>query len=238
MIGLNKTRRMRSTTQLATGISVLALLVAAGPAMSADLGGARRGQTYYEPVAPRTEIERWTGFYLGVTAGGSFGSPAVRGDFGNTGIDISGATGGVLAGYNWQAGRMVLGVESDFSLTNLDGARANAAGTTFKADIDKMGSMRGRVGFLMTPSMMLYATGGLAWAGVDLTSVGSPIRTSEFLRGWQLGTGVEWKFAPNWTLRTEYIYTDLGDRTFGVGGQTNQFDLNFHTVRAGLTFKF
>lgn len=226
----------RALLWLATA-SAVALSLVALPAAAADLGGARRQQPVYEPVEPRTNIERWTGFYLGGTIGGSFGTTDIRGDFGSGGIDARGLTGGLLAGYNWQIGRMVAGLETDVNLSTYDGSVSNGV-NRFAVDIDKSGSFRARLGFLMTPSMMLYATGGLAWAQTDISAAGSPIRFSEYAKGWTAGVGSEFLLGQNWTMRVEYLYTDLGDRTLGVGGQANQFDLNYHTVRAGLTFKF
>jgi outer membrane immunogenic protein len=223
-------------TALLTGASLVALSLVSLPAAAADLGGARHPPAP-EPVEPRTNIERWTGFYLGATLGGNFGGTDVRGDFGANTIDTRGVTGGILAGYNWQLGRMVLGVETDFQLMTLDGSRSNGI-DTFKVDIDKMGTFRGRLGYLVTPSMMVYATGGFAWADTDISAVGSSIRFSEYAKGWTAGLGTELMLGQKWTMRFEYLYTDLGDRTLGVAGQTNKFDLDFHTVRAGLTYRF
>jgi outer membrane immunogenic protein len=229
-----------SSNCLITQISLLLVgalvagLALVTPARSADLGGTRPPR--FEPVEPRINIERWTGFYLGASLGGSFGSTDLRGDFGAGSLDGKGYTGGILAGYNWQLGRMVLGVETDLNALSYSGDVSNGA-NRYKLDINTLGSFRGRAGFLVSPSLLVYATGGYAWARSEIGLIGGEIN-KETLKGWQAGLGTELMLNPKWTMRLEYIYTDLGDKTLTHSGLTNSFDTQFHTVRAGLTFRF
>ena len=94
---------------------------------------------------------------------------------------------------------------------------------------------------------MLYTTGGVAWGKFDATAVNTPAGTSETwsdtLTGWTVGAGVEWALWQNWTGRVEYRYTSF-DKFTGVssvvspGGSFGTDDLTFHTVRAGLSWRF
>jgi outer membrane immunogenic protein len=90
---------------------------------------------------------------------------------------------------------------------------------------DLFGTVRARLGALVTPSLLAYATGGLAYADVHVggsvsaqESVGLPFYppvfggdiTSQTRAGWTAGGGFEWLFAPHWSAKAEYLYYDLG----------------------------
>jgi outer membrane immunogenic protein len=60
----------------------------------------------------------------------------------------------------------------------------------------------------------------------------------EVASGYTLGGGLEWQFAPNWSLKTEYLYVDLGEQTLSGPSGTYTTDTDFHTVRAGVNFRF
>ena len=208
---------------------LLALALVGSPAIAADLGGGpvRRG---YEPPPEPLDIERWTGFYIGGTLGYGWGSTGVN-DWGR--FDQDGGMGTLFAGYNLQFGRAVLGVEADIGTGNLS---SSTSGWGLDADLNRVYSLRGRVGVLATPSLLLYGTGGLAWADYDITAGG--FTQSESFRGYQVGAGAEVMFAPHWTLRFEYIYTDLDSKNVSHVLGTDSLQPDFHTVRAGLSFKF
>ncbi|MGE3065331.1 MAG: outer membrane protein [Hyphomicrobiaceae bacterium] len=212
------------------GACVLAIALSCSAAAAADLGGAPivREQDY-----PPMRIERWTGLYLGATVGGAFGTADFNGLSGTGSYDHDGWVGTVLAGYNWQFGRTVVGIEADIGTGGLGG------GNVVGSDLNWMGSVRGRLGFLATPSLLVYGTGGFAWANMDITGAGFGTTDSRTFTGYQVGGGLEMAFAPNWTARVEYIYTGLGAETVNTGGGfIDRIDPDFHTVRAGLTYKF
>jgi outer membrane immunogenic protein len=82
-------------------------------------------------------------------------------------------------------------------------------------------SLRLRAGFLVTPDILVYGTGGLAFQRVEATmacdGLTSPVcvgvhsqTDGAWLPGWTVGGGVEWKLAQNWLLRGEYRYADFG----------------------------
>ncbi len=182
----------------------------------------------------------------------------------------AGVLGGVQAGYNQQFGRFVLGVETDFQGSALSGASRGAGpiipGHNFAVDAEAtqrvkwFGTARARIGYtLFDPRFLVYATGGLAYGDVHysqsfLDSDGDLGLTRQRATrlGWTAGAGAEWAFARHWSLKLEYLYTDLGrgpdlivaEITPGLGMQPDvhkTFNTNrtqFHTVRAGLNYRF
>jgi outer membrane immunogenic protein len=224
----------RIRNALALGAALAGLAGAHGTTEAADLGGGPRPpRDYVEP--PRTNLERWSGLYLGATAGYSFGTTNASGDVGSFSFDQEGVTGTLLAGYNWQIGSTVFGIEADVGTGDLGASTATAPGAV-SSELTVFGSLRGRAGFLLSPALLLYATAGLAWADMEFALAGAT--QSETFLGYQVGAGTELAITPNWGLRLEYIFTDFGSETLTQTGGSNTFDPDFHTVRAGLSFKF
>ena len=194
---------------------------------------------------------------------------------------FDGFIGGGQVGYNWRAQNWVWGLEADFQWLGGNGGGAFATTVSTPAapgnpvithfdgsrSIDWLGTVRGRLGILATPAMLIYATGGLAYGEAKLSSnyrhicVGcSPLvgglaasfSESDTLVGWTIGGGAELLVARNWTLKTEYLYYDLGDMSvttlvpgFGFNGlafirhsPTVESHFAGHIVRAGLNYRF
>jgi outer membrane immunogenic protein len=205
-------------------------------ALAADLPRRVAPPVYSPPPLPAFT---WSGFYLGVNAGGIFpdkgdlafrGDPAVVGPLivagiipPNAGLKSDGFIGGGQIGYNWQVSpAWVLGIESDFQGTSLskDFAFTNGGATTVaSANLDWFGTTRGRIGWLLTPQFMLYGTGGVAYANASasfaLTAPGvfAAGSVSDTQVGWTAGGGVEWAFWNNWSAKAEYLFYDLGHRS-------------------------
>jgi outer membrane immunogenic protein len=80
--------------------------------------------------------------------------------------------------------------------------------------LDWFSTIRGRVGYLVTPKVLLYGTGGFAFGQVSSseTIAGAPFgfTANDTRYGWTAGAGIEGIIAPNWTARLEYLYIDLG----------------------------
>lgn len=219
----------------AAALATLAGAVTAASALAADLGAPARQSPAWEPRRP-TAIERWTGFYLGGTLGGQFGDTAVSGFDTASNVESDGLVGTLFAGYDWQFGSAVLGLEADIGTGDVSGSSVSGFGAT-SASLNYFGSVRGRAGVLLTPSLLAYVTGGFAWADYDLTAING-ITASETFAGYQVGAGAELKLDPRWGLRVEYIYTDLDSARVSHGGLTNTYDPDYHTIRAGLSFRF
>lgn len=170
--------------------------------------------------------------------------------YGSMDVTSSGFVGGVQAGYNWQFDNgFVLGAEADFQGSNLKGeVKFNADGLgEIKAGtkVEWFGTVRARLGYTATERLLVYGTGGLAYGKVksyvDLGEIGTS--SSKTRAGWTIGGGAEYAITNNWTLKSEYLYTDLGKKNFYSYTDENydinlKNDVKFHTVRVGLNYKF
>ncbi len=156
--------------------------------------------------------------------------------------------GGGQLGYNWEfGGAWVAGFETDIqgvshnndastTSSSLVDAVGNTIDGTVSVDrsLDYLGTVRGRLGYLATPTLLAYATGGLAYGHVkssacisELASAGPDAHLlggastcgdfSETRAGWTVGGGLEWMFAPHWSLKAEYLFYDLGHVDYSAG---------------------
>ena len=150
--------------------------------------------------------------------------------------DVDGWLGGGQIGYNIQSQRWVFGVEADIQWSSQDGSlsvcstTACGAGSSFASAsyaLDWFGTLRGRVGYLIDPKVLLYVTGGLAYGHLssDYSAgiVNGPSATfsdDKTKTGWVLGGGAEWSIGKNLSVKAEYLYMDLGD-IGGVSGSSS-----------------
>lgn len=162
----------------------------------------------------------------------------------------SGVLGGVQIGYNKQINRFVWGFEADYAWANINGTgtRITPVGVVGTNDVttttnavserlDGIGTVRGRLGFLPTPSFLLYATGGFAYGRTSSSTAISMVHTfggvvggdtftptagaaSKTIAGWTVGAGAEWGFAPHWSVKAEWLYYDLGNLNYSAGSIT------------------
>ncbi len=202
---------------LVGGVAAIAM---AGAAHAADLRVAR-GPAAAAIVATAPS---WTGFYagghVGYGGGWNVANPLgwVNGAGGILQLGGKGVFGGVQAGFDWQIDRLVAGVVADVSFGNI-GLRTNTGlGSEQETWLRTMGSVRGRIGFLATPDLLLYGTAGLAigqrrYAFLDISGLnGGSFAVNRTMVGWTAGVGAEYRFASNWSLFAEYRYTDLGSK--------------------------
>ncbi|MBN9006639.1 MAG: porin family protein [Rhizobiales bacterium] len=209
------------------------------------------GNSVYTPVA----AANWAGFYLGGNLGSGTGRDrSALTDVGagttaafNTSPD--GINGGVQAGYNWQAGNWVYGLETDIQGSAQEDNKTSffAPGTALDVNskLPWFGTVRGRLGYSIGSSLF-YATGGLAYGEIK-TDLG-PVAFSDTRTGWTVGAGIETPFTflglfgPNWTTKTEYLYVDLGTSTnaftTGAGPGVYSTDVKEHIFRTGLNYHF
>jgi outer membrane immunogenic protein len=195
-------------------------------------------------VAP---VYNWTGFYVGIEGGGGWGRTG-QFDETDTGLsrgawNISGGLVGGTAGYNWETGNVVFGLESDMSWTNIigqvsyDGLNACKTGPCF-TDLRWLNTDRARIGYAAN-NVLWYATGGLAIGDVHAGIHGCPACVGDTTRyGWTAGGGVEWAFASKLSVKLEYLYVDLGNKVNYSTGFPNTVDATTNIVRAGLNYKF
>jgi outer membrane immunogenic protein len=259
------------------GITAVTSLLATG-AFAADLPMRAYPPVFAEPLF------NWTGFYVGGNIGYSWGrsndsstltNTAGTVLFASTGTtDLNGVVGGGQVGYNWQIQSFVWGLEADIQGTNEKGTRNYLCATgvctpnfgviavfpgpavpvALSQKIDWFGTVRARAGVLATPTLLLYATGGLAYGEVDSSATIGLVPTvfpstgaTNF--GWTAGGGIEGVLGGNWTARLEYLFVDLG-RVNGaflttlvpIGGGVLSANYSSHItdniVRVGINYKF
>ena len=210
---------------------------------------------YKAPPPPVVPVWSWTGCYIGANAGGAWqkvdntltvtnGSPAyfavsVLPEVSRNGtgsLESSGFIGGAQVGCNYQSGRVVWGVETDFNWMHQNdhlGGRfvySTDPLSPYLVDVsdDKkwLWTLRGRLGFTATERVLLYVTGGFAALRMDFTQTfneppfttppnGTPqIATfSKTKGGWTVGAGVEAGLWDNWTVKAEYLYAQFDGET-------------------------
>jgi outer membrane immunogenic protein len=240
------------------------------------------------PVYPApTAFFNWTGGYAGISLGGRWtdnawtttgiGSPLGPPDPTTTPASFDSSTfrAGGYIGYNWQMAPLwVIGVEADAAWGHNNMTLAGIPGTygtlgqgvgpgatatdSSNVTLGWDGSLRGRVGFLITPTWLLYATGGIAWqqANLNATCNGGlgvnpswcvAVRNETFsttMTGWTIGAGAEALLWSNWLLRAEYRYADYGNisHTFFAGSNADEVQmyqsLKINTALIGLAYKF
>ncbi len=188
-------------------------------AQAADLPyGSRAPYTVNQPL----NVFSWAGPYLGANLGYEWGS--VQSSL----TKPSGFAGGVQAGYNWQSGPWVLGVEGDIQATAADDTFA-----PWKFSNPWFGTVRGRAGYAVN-NVLFYGTGGLAFGELRAETFG--LSESHTSAGWTAGVGVEFGLARNWSAKVEYLYVDLAESPFSITGVSNSY--RFGTLRAGVNYHF
>ena len=260
------------------------VILATASAHAADIA-----RPVYKAAPVPVASYNWTGFYIGGNAGYAWGESHATSSFtcpdagggcpfavpanlaaftraGAGAIDADGFTGGGQAGYNWQSGVIVLGVEADFNAFDLSGSRQvtgpvpSIVGSTFTSttsfSTDWLFTGRARLGWVAAPNLLLYGTGGVAITEIEAsnafsdtglsTSGASSARDTKV--GYAVGGGAEWAIEGNWTVKAEYLYVDFGSgmTTAAVGNAgpsvdnvfATSVDLSAHIVRGGLNYRF
>jgi outer membrane immunogenic protein len=241
------------------------------------------------PAPPQAPTSNWTGLQTGANGGNSslaqnFAEPgaflcpiSISISGGGTCIETpfrfsghpSSFTAGGFAGYRVQLGVLVIGIEGDLAWKKATTSYVQSGVTplfvneTFTGSMTQGwdGSVRGRLGVLLIPSLLAYGTGGLAFGNVSGSfsytaqfdsfytpaSVSGAKSWSDTLLGYTLGGGVELDLGGGLKGRLEYRYTDFGRISkdvpltstgceFFICGTNAHIDMNaaFHTLRFGL----
>ena len=238
------------------------------PALAADM------PLKAPPPAPVVQPS-WTGFYIGGEVGygwsgdnnatfapndppaarllnGTIGFVGEQPVVGSVPVSRKGAVGGFEAGYNWQIGAWVWGLETDINFAHLSGQGSGTSvvqgppAATFMQSVnggqgtDWYGTFRGRLGWLWTPNLLLFGTGGLAYGHTsEAANYGftGPLPGNILVNlngfsfacaanatcfqgansatkvGWTAGGGAEWLIYRNWSVKAEYQFVDLGTQT-------------------------
>jgi outer membrane immunogenic protein len=220
---------------IAAGCFALGVLVSVQGAGAADLSVA---PLYKAPPAQVTQAYNWTGFYLGINGGGGWGHS--NWDTSAASIGVSGGVAGGTAGYNWQFGNAVLGLEADIDWANLKGTSSSAlcpAGCT--TSDTWLSTVRGRAGYAFG-GVLPYITGGLAMGDIRAATPGFAGASSSNA-GWTVGGGIEFALPGNWSAKAEYLHVDLGSFNCGAncnGLPNDNVSMHDNVVRAGVNYRF
>jgi len=188
----------------------------------------------------------WSGPYVGVNAGYGVGDFHYFTPGPATGAkpDGGGGIAGLQAGYNYQTGSIVLGVEGDLQASGIDGTSGNASGAPgggdTKASLGWFSTLRGRVGYAFD-NIMVYGTGGAAVGEVKGKITGEGPGTgkdSGTAWGYTVGAGIEAALTEHLTAKAEYLYVDLNKKNLDIGGVNQKVDADTHAFRLGLNYKF
>jgi outer membrane immunogenic protein len=205
--------------RLVVGAAALAAVGWTASAEAADLNyGQRAPYTVNQPL----NAYSWAGPYLGANLGYEWGS------VNNNPAKPSGFVGGVQAGYNFQNGPWVFGVEGDIQAAGADDTFA-----PWKFSNPWFGTLRGRAGYAFS-NVLFYGTAGLAFGELRAQTFGWT--ESHTSAGWTIGAGAEVMFAPNWSAKLEYLYIDLSTSQFAITGVSNGYSAS--VVRAGVNYHF
>ena len=227
---------------------ILAVLVAMFPAaaFAADVWVETPG---VEPEAPATT---WTGFGVGLYAGwGNLNTDiAVPGDDCNLrvkrcfpgayldGLGHDGYVLGGLVGYDQQFGRIVAGIQGDYSFTDLSASGGIPGIAGFNAEMDWQTSVVGRVGILPHDDWLISVLGGWTWAGYDINAFAGDdsVAFSDNFDGWTLGMSIDGRITDTVYARLEYRHTDFGSSTMGT--EYVSFDPTSDVATLSLVYKF
>ena len=209
-------------------IGAMALSLSA-PASAADL--AARPYTKAPPPMVAA-IYDWSGFYIGINGGGGWSHKCWDGDLGGgifVGEGCHNATGGTVGGqvgYRWQSANWVFGVEGQGNWADFSGDNISAiTGLRDRSQINAFGLITGQVGYAWN-NVLVYVKGGGAvvndrYRSFDVVSGLEVDRANETRWGGAVGVGVEFGFAPNWTVGFEYDHLFMGNRTINFAGSGN-----------------
>lgn len=171
-------------------------------------------------------------------SGPGFGAPFIPSP--SQEADFDGVVGGIHLGHNWaNPSGWVWGIEGDFELSGQSGDDGGNGGDINGVDGNWQASVRGRVGKLVTPTSLIYATAGLAFLDADLVKENAPADSDSLtFTGWTAGAGLELDLGANMSGRVEYRYTDFGDDDGRVSFYGVEASPEAHTIRVGVSFNF
>lgn len=210
------------------GVATGACLLLAATAANADgpRGSLKDSGSSEKPFS-------WTGFHVGAAVGYSTGTstlkPSDGGEELTLDIGLRGAQGVLSVGHDFQvAPGVVVGTMADYAFGDVDGQFGSSSFI-----IDNQLAIGGRLGYLVTPKSLWYATAGWTRAKFEVSGVPTFNRT---LNGFFVGGGIEQALSQHVSLKLEYRFSDYKD--FTVVGDDTTIDNDVHSVRLGVNWKF
>lgn len=240
-------------------LSSVAIVAISTASVAADLPSHKAPAAY--PAATSATSAKWTGFYVGLNGGygnATFKDPYVTPVLGT--FSSTGGLAGLQVGFNYQIDKYVIGVEADYDWANLSASKGAAAGASFNGNVlaaaatikttqESLGTVRGRLGYTVD-NALLYVTGGYAYAKakVDVSAAatvnsnliwGGTAGNSQSHSGWVLGAGLEYDLGSHISAKAEYLYADLGSKTYWGGTIfSDKVSLSDNIFRVGLNYRF
>lgn len=228
------------------------------PASAADLAA----RPYTKAPAPMVAtIYDWSGFYIGINGGGGsshkcwdFVTPVTGVLVGEGCHNATGGTVGGQVGYRWQSANWVFGLEGQGNWADFSGDNVSLLfpAQRNRTRIDAFGLITGQVGYAWN-NVLFYVKGGGAvvadkynvYVAPGLVGAGTLLASTNDNRwGGTVGAGLEFGFAPNWTVGVEYDHIFLGNRTLtvtapgGVAFQTDRISQNVDMGLVRLNYRF
>jgi opacity protein-like surface antigen len=243
-------------------LAVLAFVATSGPAWAADM-------RLFVKARPAPVVNPWNGFYLGAHGGYGWSKkkfvdnfPVYDGEIDAEPL-LQGGLGGFQLGYNYRTDWLLLGVEGEFSwsdIKNNDFSCFSFGDQVCSATSEWFAALAGRIGYVNGPALF-YAKGGAVWTRDHFTNLATCAGSQPTSRdgvsadcgvkyfadqnrlGWLIGGGIEYLIAANWSLKIEYNYMDFGGRSVSFGdGDTGFFTEEIHqrvnVVKAGFNYHF
>jgi outer membrane immunogenic protein len=254
-------------------LGTVALTVLATAASAADMA-----PSYVKAAPMAAPIYNWTGWYIGLNAGAlsadsSFNvvanglppaNPVDQHLFNSGRERKTGWLAGGQVGYNYQTGISVFGIEADGQWTSnkfttdalFDDPFFHGKGRAqYTANMDWLVTVRGRAGVAATPSLLVYVTGGVAIAGVNIkynnangligtSPLINTVSTTDTRVGWTAGFGAEYALGGGWSVKGEYLRVNFDDFKLDVVNVaqalqgTVKVTQDIDIIRAGINYKF
>jgi opacity protein-like surface antigen/outer membrane receptor protein involved in Fe transport len=203
--------------------------------------GGFKWPTSPAPVAGRYN---WSGFYLGLNAGGAFGvnTMLASGGGGSASVKEPGFLGGAQVGANYQTGPMVWGFEADYDASTQNKSLPAGVLTGSTSQTPWFATLRGRIGMAFDRTLVYGTAGGAAGELRSIAAIPAGTTSTTVTYGtWTAGGGVEYGITDNLSARVEYLYLDKGHIATGVIGPpatTITSRAQDNLVRAGLNYRF
>jgi outer membrane receptor protein involved in Fe transport/opacity protein-like surface antigen len=186
----------------------------------------------------------WTGFYLGLNAGGTFGVNTVTasGGGGSASVKEPGFLGGAQVGANYQTGPVVWGFEADYDASTQNKSLPAGVLTGSTSQTPWLATLRGRFGIAFDRYLVYATAGGAAGELRSIANIPAGTTNTTVTYGtWTAGAGLEYGITDNLSARVEYLYLDKGHIATGAIGPpatTITSHLQDNLVRAGLNYRF
>jgi outer membrane immunogenic protein len=236
--------------------AVVAIIVlSATRAFAADLW-APPPMSYKAPPPVAPPVWSWTGLYLGVDVGAAWATDTVTPliDDGGTfprsnSLSASGPFGGATAGFNYQLGSLLLGIEGDIgylAIANSSADPGSSLGGVDSINNGWYGDATGRLGFVWGPAL-LYGKGGWALfngqASTTAALAGFTATQTGTFSGWTYGGGLEYRLGGPWSAKIEYLHFDFGTKDASLTNTVGTVlpyanALTVDTVKFGLNYQF